>query len=617
MLACAPGVARAQALVSESWEENTTSRWVASSTVNAYDEAGPATTLNSSIDDGPSAPCAGIYAHETLGLSGGRVFTKPGVAIKPDTDYCLMAFVRPNRDGAPYVGLNFRPGAAFGAGSSTAGECWLIGQSGFNNSATPGSFCPPGVVSIGPNPENGGVPVGGTAWTWARRNFRTPATGLPGLFAYVKFEHFCGASDCVGTTPPLLGPDFDDLRLIEGVCPATPPADVAPHTTCAGNTPICALGSATTNAKCMDCTADFGAAGARPCPSAAAGLCVTAGPEKGACKPPCSGDFGTLGAAACGETTPFCRPPGDPRATCVPCSGDAGSAGAEACPTSNPTCFSTGTKAGACGKCTSNADCSAAKPRCDVPTGACSDTCATDPDCGAPESGRVCVSAKCADGCRGLPAAGNGCPAGKKCTSTGSEVGQCVDAPPAAKDSDGDGLSDDDEARLGTDPNNADTDRDLVSDFVEVGPDKNKPLDTDGDGIKDALDPDDDNDGIATRDEVTLARAANLSDDVDLDGKRNWLDDNADNDTLLDGADGAADQNNNGKPDFLDASWPAGGRPVGNQLPANLDPNPDGKFEGGGCVVAPGEGSRGAAGMVGIALGLAALGRLRRRRSGR
>ena len=55
-------------------------------------------------------------------------------------------------------------------------------------------------------------------------------------------------------------------------------------------------------------------------------------------------------------------------------------------------------------------------------------------------------------------------------------------------DDDNDGLLGGLESRLGTDPNNPDTDGDGINDGVEVGDDTENPLDADADGIIDALD---------------------------------------------------------------------------------------------------------------------------------
>jgi len=66
-------------------------------------------------------------------------------------------------------------------------------------------------------------------------------------------------------------------------------------------------------------------------------------------------------------------------------------------------------------------------------------------------------------------------------------------------DSDGDGLLDSQETTLGTDVNDADTDNDGTADGAEVGPNVNSPVDTDGDGIINALEPsnvDTDGDGV-------------------------------------------------------------------------------------------------------------------------
>lgn len=83
------------------------------------------------------------------------------------------------------------------------------------------------------------------------------------------------------------------------------------------------------------------------------------------------------------------------------------------------------------------------------------------------------------------------------CTDESVEV--TISVTSCTVDSDGDGIQDQDEIALGLDPNNRDTDADGIEDGAEVGPDVANPLDTDSDGIIDALDSnilDSDNDGI-------------------------------------------------------------------------------------------------------------------------
>lgn len=84
-----------------------------------------------------------------------------------------------------------------------------------------------------------------------------------------------------------------------------------------------------------------------------------------------------------------------------------------------------------------------------------------------------------------------------------------------ALDSDGDGLSDMLEIQLGTSPYKKDSDDDGIDDLTEIGGTPS-PRDFDGDKIIDALDSDDDNDGIQTREE---GRG-----DHDLDRTPNYLD---------------------------------------------------------------------------------------------
>ena len=93
-------------------------------------------------------------------------------------------------------------------------------------------------------------------------------------------------------------------------------------------------------------------------------------------------------------------------------------------------------------------------------------------------------------------------------------------------DTDGDGVPDTKEAMLGLDPTKEDSDGDGISDFIELARD---PQDTDGDGKMDAIDDDDDNDGILTS-----------AENPDPNGDGN--------------VDDALDSNNNQLADYLDPS---------------------------------------------------------------
>ena len=101
---------------------------------------------------------------------------------------------------------------------------------------------------------------------------------------------------------------------------------------------------------------------------------------------------------------------------------------------------------------------------------------------------------------------------------------------PNTIDTDGDGLTDVDEARYGTDPNNPDTDGDGLSDGDEVHKYRTNPLkaDTDGDGLTDyqevmqyKTDPlkvDTDGDGLSDYDEVMVHMTNPLLKDTDGGG---------------------------------------------------------------------------------------------------
>lgn len=106
---------------------------------------------------------------------------------------------------------------------------------------------------------------------------------------------------------------------------------------------------------------------------------------------------------------------------------------------------------------------------------------------------------------------------------------ETVETPPTV-DTDGDGLTDQEEAELGTDPNNADSDDDGLTDSEEVNEYNTDPLnaDTDGDGLNDGdevmshntdpLNEDSDGDGINDGDEVNEYRTDPNDEDSDGDG---------------------------------------------------------------------------------------------------
>lgn len=214
-----------------------------------------------------------------------------------------------------------------------------------------------------------------------------------------------------------------------------------------------------------------------------------------------------------------------------------------------------------------------------------------------------------------------------------------------ARDTDGDGVPDVVEIAIGTNPNAADTDGDGVPDGEEVGPTPTTPRDTDGDGTPDVLDPDDDGDGIPTRDERADAAAAGVSDDVDGDGQKNWLDTDADGDGRSDRDEGRGDADGDGVPNYLDAvdgpgdggaadggaadaaseagggggdaaggggGGGAGDAGPGGGAPGDAAPD-DALLEGGGLGCAAGGAPGTGTGIVALALALSAL--VRRRRS--
>ena len=164
-------------------------------------------------------------------------------------------------------------------------------------------------------------------------------------------------------------------------------------------------------------------------------------------------------------------------------------------------------------------------------------------------------------------------------------------------------MSNDDEAAIGTDPVSIDSDSDTVPDLEEVGPDRAAPRDTDGDGAIDAVDSDDDDDGLATRDERSAATAAGSA-DPDGDGRPAWRDTDSDGDGVDDGIDdGLGDADGDGRLDFLDNDSSSSQPPAETEPPAQ-DP---------GCFGSATLAQPSQAPMVALAA-LVALGRAWRRR---
>ena len=125
-----------------------------------------------------------------------------------------------------------------------------------------------------------------------------------------------------------------------------------------------------------------------------------------------------------------------------------------------------------------------------------------------------------------------------------------------AKDNDGDGLTNGEEAILGSNPDDPDSDRDGLPDKLEIGS-VGTPTDSDHDGKPDLIDPDDDNDGVPTVDENQGSSTPKT--DSDADETPDYLDTDDDNDgvpTVKENYNGGTpkddDTDKDGKPDYLD-----------------------------------------------------------------
>lgn len=244
--------------------------------------------------------------------------------------------------------------------------------------------------------------------------------------------------------------------------------ECASYTQCPGAKPVCS-GNA-----CATCTVDFGAAGARPCPTTSQPYCTAAGAcakctsnadcagragaicnlTTGACGNVCTtdADCGASQWCAAGTCTP--KTPNDqPLPSVAPIGGDCTPQnGRRACVSA--ACFEPDDRCGlpngeVCGPPAADAVCRSGAcfqpdQRCGLPKGEpcakptqcrsaicaldgrCGE-CKTDADCGAETSGRVCDdgTSLCRAGCRGR--GGNRCAGTLTCTSTTEAIGACVE----------------------------------------------------------------------------------------------------------------------------------------------------------------------------------------------
>ncbi|MEZ5477276.1 MAG: hypothetical protein R3E95_07275 [Thiolinea sp.] len=136
--------------------------------------------------------------------------------------------------------------------------------------------------------------------------------------------------------------------------------------------------------------------------------------------------------------------------------------------------------------------------------------------------------------------------------------------PADCRDPDGDGLSTSQESVYGTDPNLADSDGDGINDGTEIGSNLANPINTDGDALINALDADDDGDGVPTIHENHNSTTP-VTDDTDGDGKPDYLDTDSDGDGILDGLE---DKNGDG---IVDS---------GETDPSDTDSDGDGILDG-------------------------------------
>lgn len=158
--------------------------------------------------------------------------------------------------------------------------------------------------------------------------------------------------------------------------------------------------------------------------------------------------------------------------------------------------------------------------------------------------------------------------------------------PDCDPDLDDDNLSDYEElVFLATNAENDDSDSDSVRDDVEVGGDVGAPLDSDGDGNIDALDPDDDNDGVPTIEESPDGDGDPTNDNTDGDSLPNYRDEDDDGDgypTIVEGGPDGDPTNDDTDadtiPDYLDEDSDGDTVLDADELDLNSDSSCDGSI---------------------------------------
>ena len=228
------------------------------------------------------------------------------------------------------------------------------------------------------------------------------STPAPDVTAFCAFNGCTAASDCPAALPVCDPGTRSCVQCdVDADCAAPMVCDVTKHTcgacapgklvNCTGTMPTCDTVPASD--VCASCNGNFGGGASRPCPAGADPICVTSGANAGACL--VCNTF-----ADCSGVGPVCSSAN----VCVACDGDNGTAATNPCPTiTSPYCAANG----ACGLCAGDMSCVApgvhAGRFCAVTTGACGNTCTTDPECGA---GMWCNNLSTARMCQ--PKVGNG-----------------------------------------------------------------------------------------------------------------------------------------------------------------------------------------------------------------